>query len=62
MYNDKVKENIYKWRKEHKDEYNDLMRDHNKKYYEANKERRNAQVLKNYYLKKECRKFMNILL
>ena len=38
MYNDKVKQTIYKQREANKDKYNELMKDHNKKYYEENKE------------------------
>lgn len=58
MYNDKIKKTIYKWRESNKDKYNELMREHNKKYYDAHKKKKSDR----YYFNKECQRFRNILL
>ena len=44
MYNDKIKQTIYKWREANKDKYNELMKDHNKKYYEENKKNKVKRI------------------
>lgn len=62
MYNDKIKESIYKWRESNKDKYNELMKEHNKKYYEENKRKQSDKNLKRYHYNRECEKFRNILL
>jgi hypothetical protein len=62
MYNDKIKLNIYKWREANKDKYNEMMKDHNKKYYKENKEIQSEKNLKRYHYNQECKKFRNILL
>ena len=62
MYNDKIKEAIYKWREVNKDKYNEMMKEHNKKYYDGNKEKQSEKNLKRYYYNQECKKFRNILL
>ena len=50
MYNDKIKQHIYKWRESNKDKYNEMMKEHNKKYYEGNKEKQSEKNLKRYDL------------
>ena len=62
MYNDKIKQHIYKWRESNKDKYSEMMKEHNKKYYEGNKEKQSEKNLKRYYYNQECKKFRNILL
>ena len=44
------------------DKYNEMMKEHNKKYYEGNKEKQSEKNLKRYYYNQECKKFRNILL
>jgi hypothetical protein len=59
MYNEKIKKSIMKWRENHKDEYNDYMREHiYVKYSDKIKEKR----MKKYYLEKELQIFRNILI
>jgi hypothetical protein len=62
MYNDKIKKTIYKWRESNKDKYNELMREHNKKYYDKHKEQQIKKKSDRYYFNKECQRFRNILL
>ena len=62
MYDDKLKISIYKWRENNKEAYNSYMAAHMKKQYEKNKEaklKKNAQYKS---VKKEFRKFLDILI
>ena len=62
MYTEKIKLSIYKWRENNKEAYNIYMAEQMKKQYEKNK---NSKLKKNaqYQLvKKEFRRFLDILI
>jgi len=62
MYDSNIKKNIYKWRENNKEQYNELQKNYSKSYYEKNREDKNDKVLKRYYLNQEMKKFRNILI
>jgi hypothetical protein len=62
VYNEKIKEQHYKWRKANIEQYRDYVNKGCKKFYEQHKEELNEKSLKRYYLKKEFQVFRNILL
>ncbi len=51
-YNEVVKKNIYKWRDNNRDKYNETNKRGFKKYYEKNKEALRAKALAYYHSKK----------
>lgn len=51
-----------KWREKNPEHWAELARNEAKKYYEKNRVTKTAKVLNNYYLKKELKTFLNILL
>ena len=53
MYNDKIKNNIYKWRESNKEDFNEYMLKVNMKYYFANHEERKKKRMENYYYYKQ---------
>ena len=58
-YNEKVKQNIYKWRENNLDKYNETNRRGSKTYYERNKEKLKAKQKQRYNankLKKQVEK------
>ena len=52
----------YKWRESHKEQYKKYVRDGAKKHYENNKNLLREKALNRYYVNKELKEFMNILL
>ena len=36
MYDSNIKKNIYKWRENNKEQYNELQKNYSKSYYEKN--------------------------
>jgi hypothetical protein len=51
MYNLKLKENAYRWRESHRDEFNEYMRLKNKEYYD-----KKSQYWKDRYIRKKQEK------
>jgi hypothetical protein len=62
MYNDNTKKSIYKWREAHIDEYREIVRRGVKKNYDNNREAKIQKSLNRYYVQKEFKAFLNILL
>lgn len=58
----KLKKNIYKWRENHKEEYNEYMRNTMKRAFERNPDAKRKMNLNRYYYKKECTRLNNILM
>jgi hypothetical protein len=58
MYNEQIKKSIMKWRVEHKDEYNQYMRE---QVYLKHSDKIKEKRMKRYYLEKEFQTFRNIL-
>jgi len=61
-YNDNTKKSIYKWRETHMDEYREVVRRGVKKNYDKNREKKIKKSLHRYYVQKEFKAFLNILL
>lgn len=62
VYNEDTKKAHYKWRETHIEQYREYVNKSVRKHYEKNKEKLNKKSLDRYYLKKELKEFMNILL
>lgn len=52
-YNEFVRDSIYKYRENNKDKCLEINRKSHKKWYEANKDKRKAQMREYYYRKKQ---------
>jgi hypothetical protein len=61
-YNENIKQSIYKWRENHKEEHLKYSRDYERKRYEIVREQKIQKVLGRYYFKKECKIFLRILI
>lgn len=53
---------VYKWREANRDTYLTYMNEYNKNYRENHKEYYKQKRLANYYFKKECEIFRQILI
>jgi hypothetical protein len=62
VYNEDCKIAHYKWRETHKEQYRAYVNKAVKKHYQDHKEELRVKALNRYYLKKELKEFMNILL
>jgi hypothetical protein len=62
MYTEKIKLSIYKWRENNKEAYNSYMAEHMKKQYEKNKEEKLKKNAQYQLVKKEFRRFLDILI
>ena len=62
MYNDKIKQAIYKWRENHIDEYRIFASRKAKLFYDKNKETIRLKKRGYYLYKTECQRLRNILL
>ena len=62
MYDDKHKKSIYKWRENNKEMYNSYCAGQMRKQYEKNKEAKLKTNAQYQSVKKEFRKFLNILI
>ena len=56
------KEHIFNWRKSHLDIYKEQSKKDHQKYYMTHKNKHKNKVLSNYFLNKEIKRLMNILL
>lgn len=69
-YNESMKLSTYKWRENNKEKFDDYHREYyreymlgkNKEYYIKHSEKRRAERKNRYYVEKEFKKFLNILL
>lgn len=69
-YNQNIKSSIYNWREKNKEAFSDYMRAYykeymptkNKEYYLKHQEKRREDRKNKYYVDKEFRRFLNILL
>jgi hypothetical protein len=62
MYDDNAKKSIYKWRKANMDVYRSVVRRAAKKNYDNNRAAKIRVSLHRYYVKKEFKAFLNILI
>jgi len=61
-YTESQKKAIYKWMETHKEQHLKYARDYERKRYETVKEQKIQKVLDKYYLKKELKVFLKILI
>jgi len=62
VYNQEAKIAHYRWRETHKDQYREYVNKSAKKHYQEHKDELRQKSLERYYLKKEMKEFLNILL
>ena len=62
MYNEKNREHTYKWRENHKEQYNSYTALKMKEQYDKNRLKKIQKVLARYYEKQEFKRFLKILL
>jgi hypothetical protein len=58
----KYKKTIYEWRDNNQDAYRAYVKVYNDQYNKEHREAINRKTLGNYYYKKQCQIFRNILL